>query len=87
MSETLKNSLVFAILVLLQAVEMAAAAIGLGRLQTPLILGCAALQALLVSYLLMDLRVSSGVVRLFAYGVLFWLAVMFTLTMADPLTR
>jgi cytochrome c oxidase subunit 4 len=44
-------------------------------------------KAALISWFFMHLRGGSGRLRLFAYGVLLWLAVMFTLGFADWVTR
>lgn len=71
----------------LQLCAMGVAVLGLGWLGSCLILGCAAFQAAIVSFELMELHTMSGIVRLFAYGVIFWLCVMFVLTLADLVTR
>ena len=84
---TRRTLIVFAGLMVLLGIEIAAAAIGLGRVQTPLILTCALLQAALVMVFLMELNLQGGVIRLFAAGTIFWIFLMFTLTMMDPLTR
>ena len=48
---------------------------------------CAAGQALLVLFGLAQLGTHSPLVRFFALGAGFWLVVMFTLSIADLLTR
>ena len=62
-------------------------ATGLGA--TGLVLGfaIAALKAALVAWFYMDLRTSTPLARLFALAGLYWLAILFSLTLADVLTR
>ena len=59
----------------------------LGALGVAANLGIAAAKALLIAWFFMHLREVSGLVRLFALGGLFWLAILFGLSLSDYLTR
>lgn len=69
-----------------------AAAIGvhhldLGIFQPILILLLAAGQAFLIIWFQMHVREEPGLVRLFAFGGLFWIVIMMSLSLTDWLTR
>ena len=53
----------------------------------PLVIGIASMQAFLVAWFFLHLRSATSLVRLSAFASLFWLAVMFALSLADYLTR
>jgi cytochrome c oxidase subunit IV len=71
--------------VLLAATVLASRALGAGGPIANLVI--AALKAALVAVVFMHLRWSSPLQRLFAGAGLFWLAILFTLTFADYMTR
>ena len=50
-------------------------------------LGIAAAKAVLIAVILMELRESSGLTRLFAAAGLYWLAILVVLTLTDVLAR
>ncbi len=78
---------IWLLLLLLLGATAGAAFIDLQGKGAVLHLGVAGLQVLLIWLLFMDLRRSSGVVRLCAVTGLLWLAFMFTLTFSDYFTR
>lgn len=59
----------------------------LGRAGLPIALTIGAVKVILVALFFMHLRASSRVSWLFAGAGLFWLAILFTLTFGDYLTR
>ena len=75
-----------ALLVLL-AITTGAAFLPLGRFNAFIALAIAVCKALLVLIFFMELRRSSGLVRVFAAAGFFWLLILLTLTSADYLTR
>ena len=58
-----------------------------GKVAAVVALAIAATKALLVALFFMHLRYSSGLSRVFAVVGLVWLAIMFSITLADYLTR
>lgn len=58
-----------------------------GQMQHAFSLLCATLVAALVVSQFMGLRSASGIIRLFALGGVFWLALLFLLTVLEVLTR
>lgn len=46
-----------------------------------------ALQSFLIVWFFMHVRRGNGVLRLFAFGALFWLLILFGLSLSDYLTR
>lgn len=50
-------------------------------------LGIAALKAFLIMWFFMHVREGSGLLRLFAFGGLFWLLILLGLSLGDYLTR
>lgn len=86
-SEQSTYLLVYLALLLLLGATMLSAQFELGIWNPVLNLGIATLKAILIAWVFMHLRESSGLVRLFAIAVLFWLLALFTLSLADWLTR
>jgi cytochrome c oxidase subunit 4 len=80
------------LLVYLGLLVLLGATIGSAQLQlgiwNPVInLAIATVKAVLIAWVFMHLRESSGLVRLFAVGALFWLLALIALGLADWLTR
>ena len=75
-----------ALLVLLAATVLSAQ-FQLGIWNPVINLTIATAKAILIAWVFMHLRESSGLVRLFAVAVVFWLLVLFFLSLADWLTR
>jgi cytochrome c oxidase subunit 4 len=59
----------------------------LGALNSALNLTISAVKAFLVARFFMHVLASSGLVRLVSAGALFWLSILFGLSLADYLTR
>lgn len=74
-------------LMALLAASCALAYVPLGGSMAAVSFGLAATQAALVALLFMRLDRAPGLVRLTAACGLFWLAILFTLTLADVLSR
>ena len=66
---------------------IAASQLGLGPLKPVANLSIAALKAFLIAWFYMHVREGSGLVRLFAFAALFWLLILFGLSLSDWLTR
>ena len=79
--------LIFGALLLLTLVTVGAANLDLGPLNTFVALGIAALKATLVALYFMHVRYSNRLLQLVVVGGLFWLSILFGLTMSDYLTR
>lgn len=73
----------WAALMLLLALTTALAFVPLGAAQLGVSLAIAVIKALLVLLLFMELKGSSGLVRVFAAAGFFWLLIMIGLTSAD----
>lgn len=71
----------------LLALTMGSIFIDLGALNPVVNLGIALAKALLISLFFMHLWESSNLVRLFAVGGVFWLLLLFGLSMGDYTTR
>lgn len=78
---------VWVALMVLLAATMAVSLFQLGALNVILNLGIAVAKAVLIGWFYMHLRGSTGMTRLFSIAVLFWLAVMFGLTLNDYISR
>jgi cytochrome c oxidase subunit 4 len=78
---------VAAVLMLLLVATVVAAKLELGALANVVTLGIAAAKALLVALFFMHLRYREPAMRVFALAGLFWLVILFTLTLSDYLTR
>ena len=73
----------WASLMCLLALTTGLAFVPLGALQLGVSLAIATIKALLVLLLFMELKASTGLVRVFACAGFFWLLIMITLTSAD----
>jgi cytochrome c oxidase subunit 4 len=78
---------VWAALLLLLGITLFVAYLPLGAFNTPIALAIAAIKAALVAFFFMELARSSGLIRLAAIAGLFWLVIMFALTLSDVLDR
>jgi cytochrome c oxidase subunit 4 len=78
---------VFAGLIILLAITAFAARFDLGIGNTLIALGVAIAKALLILIFFMHLGYSRGAVRLAAAGGLFWLGLLFALSLSDYFTR
>ena len=91
MSETIVSPktylLVWASLLILLAITVGAAYIHLGWLNPAVAVGIAATKALIIILYFMHVRYSSKVVWVFVGAGFFWLGILFTLALADYLTR
>jgi len=78
---------VFAALVVLLLATVGVANVDLGWLNFPLAAAIASLKALLILLYFMHVRYSTPLVWLVAGAGFFWLAILFSLTLSDYLTR
>ena len=79
--------LVYLALLVLLGATLLTAQFELGIWNPVLNLGIATAKTILIAWVFMHLRESSGLVRLFAVAVVFWLLALFALSLADWLTR
>ena len=79
--------LVWLALLALLAITWASAYIHIGWGNAAINMGIAATKAMLVAVFFMHLRRGTALSRLFAAAGVFWLAILFTLTLSDYLTR
>jgi cytochrome c oxidase subunit IV len=79
--------LVFAALMVLLVVTLYAAYLNLGEWNLVIAVTIAVLKALLVVLFFMHLRWSTYLVRVFAGAALFWLSILFVLTLQDYFSR
>lgn len=77
----------WAALMVLLALTTALAFVPLGAAQLGVSLAIACTKTLLVLLLFMELKASSGLVRVFAAAGFFWLLIMISLTSADYIHR
>lgn len=77
----------FLALVVLTALTIAASRIDLGGWNIVIAISIAALKAGLVLAYFMHLRYSPALIWTVAFGGLYWLAIMFVLTLSDYLSR
>ncbi len=82
-----RNLWVWAALMFLLALSTWAAYWPYGRIDTAVGFGIAGVKTALVALLFMRLKHASGLVRVVAACGLFWAAILFTLTLADVLSR
>ena len=75
------------VLVILHFTILGLSLLQLGLFGTPLIITLAILQMILVMLVFMELRHSHRLVQFFSVAGFFWLAIQFTLTASDYLTR
>ncbi|HZS08781.1 MAG TPA: cytochrome C oxidase subunit IV family protein [Blastocatellia bacterium] len=78
---------IFAALLGLTLLTIWIASIDLGRMNTVAALAIAVTKATLVALYFMHVRYSSRLTQVVVIGGLFWLGIMFALTMSDYLTR
>ncbi len=78
---------IFAALLGLTLLTIWIASIDLGRMNTVAALAIAVTKATLVALYFMHVRYSSRLTQVVVIGGLFWLGLMFALTMSDYLTR
>jgi cytochrome c oxidase subunit IV len=78
---------VFAALLVLLAITVAAAEADLGRLNFPLAAAIATIKAVLILLYFMHVRYSKPLIWLMAGAGAVWLAILFSLTFSDYLTR
>jgi len=77
----------YAALIILLATTMSVSLVHMGALNPVLNLGIAAAKAGLIFWVFMHLREMPPLVRLVSVAALLWLAILFTLGLADWLTR
>lgn len=82
-----RNLLIWAALLVLLGLTFGLAYVPLGAFNVVAALGIAAVKAGLVALLFMGLNQSGDLIRLCAAAGLFWLVILFTLTLSDFLTR
>jgi cytochrome c oxidase subunit 4 len=78
---------IFAALMVLTAITVAAAFVDMGALNNVVAMGIALLKAALVILFFMHVRYSSKLIGLIVVSSVLWLAIMFLLTLADYWTR
>ena len=78
---------IFAILLILTGVTVAAAYIDLGRLNTVVALAIACFKAMIVVLFFMHVKYSTRLIKLTVIAGLYWMGIMFALTLGDYLTR
>ena len=78
---------VFFSLAVLTVITAAVAKFDLGALNTPVALGIAVFKASLVVWYFMGVRYNTPLTKVVVVAGLFWLLIMFGLTMSDYLTR
>ena len=79
--------IVFALLLVLLAVTVGVAEVDLGRINFLVAMSVATSKALLILLIFMHLRDSRPLVWLFCGASLFFLAIMFVITMSDYISR
>ncbi|HEY5706241.1 MAG TPA: cytochrome C oxidase subunit IV family protein [Terrimicrobiaceae bacterium] len=87
MTSTRKNTLALVVLMILLGVTLEAAYLDLGVLHTPAAMLIGLAKAVLIVLIFMRLRPSEPLVMLAFTAGLFWLLIMFTLTLGDYFTR
>ena len=78
---------VFGALFILTIITAATARLDMGAMNTPVALGIALLKASLVVWFFMGVRWNTPLTKVVVVAGLFWLLIMFALTMSDYLTR
>jgi cytochrome c oxidase subunit 4 len=87
MTATRRNALALGLLMFLLGVTLWAAYLDLGVLHTPAAMLIGLVKAVLIVLIFMRLRPSGPLVMLAFAAGLFWLLIMFTLTLGDYFTR
>ena len=78
---------IFAILLILTGVTVAAAYVDLGRFNTVVALAIACFKALIVVLYFMHVKYSTRLIKLTVIAGLYWMGILFALTLGDYLTR
>ena len=78
---------IFAILIALTAITVAVAYLDLGRLNTVAALAIACFKALIVVLYFMHVKYSTRLIKLTVIAGLYWMGIIFALTLGDYLTR
>jgi cytochrome c oxidase subunit IV len=78
---------IFAILMVLTAVTVAVAYIDLGPINTVAALAIAGFKAMIVVLFFMHVKYSTRLIMLTVIAGLYWIGILFTLTLSDYLTR
>ena len=78
---------IFAILMVLTAVTVAAAYVDLGRMNTVAALAIAWFKASIVVLYFMHVKYSTRLIKLTLIAGLYWMGIIFALTLGDYLTR
>ena len=78
---------IFAILLILTGVTVAAAYVDLGRMNTVVALAIVCFKALIVVLYFMHVKYSTRVIKLTVIAGLYWMGILFALTLNDYLTR
>lgn len=78
---------VFLWLMFFLIVTLVAAAVDLGPLNLPIAMAIAMIKVWIIVVYFMHLKISSQLTRVIAVGSLFWLAILFVLTLADYASR
>jgi cytochrome c oxidase subunit 4 len=78
---------IFAILILMTGATVAAAYVDLGRLNAVVALAIACFKALIVVLYFMHVKYSTRLIKLTVIAGLYWMIILFGLTLGDYLTR
>jgi cytochrome c oxidase subunit 4 len=78
---------IFGILIVLTAVTVAVAYVDLGRWNTVAALAIACFKALIVVLYFMHVKYSARLIKLTVIAGLYWMGIIFALTLGDYLTR
>ena len=78
---------IFATLLVLTGVTVAVAYIDLGRLNTVVAIAIACFKALIVVLYFMHVKYSTRLIKLTVIAGLYWMGIIFALTLGDYLTR
>lgn len=78
---------IFAVLIALTAITVAVAYLDLGRLNTVAALAIACFKALIVVLYFMHVKYSTRLIKLTVIAGLYWMGIIFALTLGDYLTR
>lgn len=78
---------IFAILLILTGVTVAAAYVDLGRFNTVVALAIACSKAMIVVLYFMHVKYSTRLIKLTVIAGLYWMGILFALTLGDYLTR
>lgn len=79
--------MIFAILIVLTVVTIFVAFLDLGKMNVVVAMTIAVIKATLVALYFMHIRYSARLIQVVLIGGVFWLLILFALTMSDYLTR